>query len=373
MIPEFANESGFNGLLAAFAVVAAMLIAASIAALVFSILMRYSQRDDRDALDTRMLKASRGPVVLSLVIFGVFLGYLLLTNLTHPSFDFFDGHQDYAVRAWLISVVLQASHLGSQLLKALVRWYLARLPEGTPSQVNDRLLGQAKWLTPVVAYSIGALIVLDLLGVAVTPLVAGLGIGGIAVALALQPTLSNVFSGAFMLTEGELNRDDFIELQGGPSGFVVEVSWRSTKIRDRFNNLIMIPNSMMMQSVMTNYYSESKVMAVRVQCGISYQEDLERVEEVALEVATQVRDDVEVAVDDFDPVFRFTSFGESNVDFVVVMRALDRNATFEVSHELIKRLQARFEREGIVINYPVRKLLVPNSNGVPDASPAPLA
>ena len=109
-------------------------------------------------------------------------------------------------------------------------------------------------------------------------------------------------------------------------------------------------------------------MTIIVQCGVSYDSDLEQVEEVALDVAIGVRNDVEAAIDDFDPVVRFTTFGESNIDFVVVIQAEDRLGTFIVKHELIKRLRARFDREGIEINYPVRKLLVPKSEET-DGSP----
>ena len=366
MIPELIRESAPGGLLAVIGVAVSAFIAAGIAHFVFSLLIRYSLRNGRDDLDTRMLRAARGPVVLLVVSLGVFLTYLLMTQLEHPTFQFFDRHDLWAIRVWLVVVIAVASYLGSHLIQELARWYVGRIPQRAASSLNDRLIDQARWIIPIAVYTIGALTALDVIGVAVTPLVAGLGIGGIAAALALQSTLSNVFSGAFMLTEGELNQGDFIELEGGPSGFVVEVSWRSTKIRDRFNNLIMIPNAKMMESVMTNYYSQSKVVTVIVQCGVSYDSDLERVERVATEVAMEVRDDVDAAIDDFDPAVWFTEFGESNIDFMVLMQAEDRPGTFVVRHELIKRLRTRLDREGIEINYPVRKLLVPHTESAED-------
>ena len=365
MIPDFILESGLGGFLTVIGVVLSAFIAAGIAHFIFSRLIKYSRRDGLDTLGTRMLRASRGPVVLFLVTLGILLAYLLMTQLEHPTFHFFDRHDLWAIRVWLVVVIAVASYLGSHIIQELARWYVGRIPQRTVSNLNDRLIGQASWIIPIAVYTIGALTALDVIGIAVTPLVAGLGIGGIAAALALQPTLSNVFSGAFMLTEGELNEGDFIELEGGPSGFVVGVSWRSTKIRDRFNNLIMIPNARMMESVMTNYYSQSRVVTVIVQCGVSYDSDLERVERVAMEVASEVRSDVDVAIDEFDPVVRFTEFGESNIDFMVLMQAEDRPGTFVVRHELIKRLRTRLDREGIEINYPVRKLIVPQ----PDAGP----
>ena len=361
MIPDSVQGSGLGEFLTVIGLAGSIFIVAGIVHFVFSLLIRYSQRDGRDALDTRMLRAFRGPVVLLLVSLGIFLAYLLMTQLDHPTLQFFDRHDLWATRVWLVVVIAMGSYLGSHVIQELVRWHVGRIPQRTVRSLNDRLLAQARWIIPIIIYPIGVLTALNVIGIAVTPLVAGLGIGGIAAALALQPALSNVFSGVFMLTEGELNPGDFIELEGGPSGFVVKLSWRSTKIRDRFNNLIMIPNSRMMESVMTNYYSESQAVTVIVQCGVSYDSDLEKVEKVALEVAGEVRDDVDAAIDEYEPLVWFTAFGESNIDFEVRIQAEDRPGTRIVRHELIKRLRTRLDREGIEINYPVRKLLLPQS------------
>ncbi len=357
MIPEFVNDSAFSGLLAAFGLLAVMCIVAGIAYFALSYLIKISRRNSPDTHYTRILSASQGPAALFLAILGIFLAYLLVAHHADPAFDFANGHSRWTVRVWLITVIIQASYLGSRIVRTLLQWYLDNVAQRTESDLDNRLVPHLSRITPIILYGLAALMALDVIGLAITPLIAGLGIGGIAVALALQPTLSNLFSGMFMVSEGELNEGDFIELDGGPSGFVTDVSWRSTKIRDRFNNLIMIPNSKIMESIMTNYYSQSMAVTIIVPCGISYESDLEQVEKVALEIANGVRDDLEQAVDDFDPVVRFSAFGESNIDFNVIMQANDRIGSFLVKHELIKRLHSKFKQEGIEINYPVRKLV----------------
>ncbi len=196
MVPEF----GSGGFLALIGVAGFALIAAGIAHFVFSLLIRYSQRDGRDVLGTRMLRAFRGPVVLLLVSLGIFLAYPLMTQLELPTFHFFDRHDLWATRVWLVAVIAVGSYLGSHIIQEFVRWHVGRIPRRSASSLNDRLLAQARWIIPIIIYTIGVLTALNVIGIAVTPLVAGLGIGGIAAALALQPTLSNVFSGAFMLT-----------------------------------------------------------------------------------------------------------------------------------------------------------------------------
>ena len=361
MIPEFLHETALNGLIAMVGVVMTGVIAAVATHFVFNAAIAIHARISEKSLaarilNTRLLNACRRPVMLFFVISGFFLAYLLMISLTHPSFDFANGHEQWTVRIWLVIVIVQASYLGTRVVEEFLRWYVENIASLTRSDLDDRLIPMARRVVPITIYAIGALMALDVIGITIAPMLAGLGIAGIAVGLALQPTLSNLFSGMFMLSEGELNEGDFIELDGGPSGFVVDVSWRSTKIRDRFNNMIMIPNSTIMESVMTNYASQSTVVTIMVPCGVSYQSDLDEVERVSLAVANDVRDALEEAVDDFEPLVRFSDFGESNIDFNVIMQASDRSGSFVVKNELIKGLHSRFREEGIEINYPVRKL-----------------
>ena len=359
MLPELESNSVLLTLLYALGVVVVFCILGGIVHLILTAMERYRRRADSNSLAARIVATFKGPAALFFAIIGLLFAYEVLAESDLTTFHLLRDYHDWAIRIWLVIVALEVSYLASHLLQALMLWYVDHIADRTATDLDEKLLPQVRRITPIVIYAIGGLMALDFLGVSITPLVAGLGIGGLAVALAIQPTLSSFLSGTYLITEGELNEGDFIELDNGPSGFVIDVGWRSTKIRDRFNNLIMIPNSKMIESVMTNYYSQSKVMTVLVSCGISYDSDLRHVERVALEVAAGVRDDVDEAQDDYEPLIYFTAFGESNIDFVLLLQAADRAGSFVVRHELIKRLHERFNQEGIEINYPVRKLVTP--------------
>ena len=242
-------------------------------------------------------------------------------------------------------------------------WYIRTIAARTGVALETKLLPPVRRMLPVVIYGVAAMIALDSLDVSISPLLAGFGIGGLAVALAVQAPLGNFFAGTFVVTEGELKRGDFIELDGGPSGYVVEVGWRSTKIRSRFNNLVIIPNSKMVDSIVTNYYSPTPAMNVIVTCGVSYESDLAHVQEVVLDVATKVIAETADAVKTTAPFFGFSEFGDSNIDFFVFVQAKDRTATFVLKSQIIKGIHARFAEEGIDINYPVRRLVYPAGNG----------
>jgi small-conductance mechanosensitive channel len=199
---------------------------------------------------------------------------------------------------------------------------------------------------------IGVLLVLDNLDVQIKPLLTALGVGSLAVALALQPTLSNLFAGLHITLAKPLRIGDFVELENGLQGFIVDIGWRATKLRQGANNIVIVPNARLVEMITKNYSLPEAEQAVTVTLGVAYGSDLERVEAVALEVARDVQNSVLQAVKGFEPSVQFHTFAASSIDFNVVLRvgALpDRGA---VVHAFVKRLKVRFEHEGIEIPYP---------------------
>ena len=186
---------------------------------------------------------------------------------------------------------------------------------------------------------------------------AGLGIGGIAVALAVQPTLSNFFAGTYVLTEGALKEGDFIEIEGGIAGYVSSVGWRSTKVRDRFNNLVIIPNSKMAESVVTNFYSPETAINLIITSGVAYEENLENVESTVKATLKQLLNDSENVANNTEPRFGFSEFGDSNINFWIFMQAKDWPASFQLKSEIIKSVHSSFAKKGITINYPTRRII----------------
>jgi len=197
-------------------------------------------------------------------------------------------------------------------------------------------------------------VLLDYLGISISPMIAGLGLSGLAVALALQPTLGNFFAGTQIVSDQLVRVGDYIELDSGAKGYVVDVGWRSTRVRTTFNNLTIIPNSRLVDSIVTNYHGPEMELAVIVESGVSYSSDLAQVEDVALAVAREIIEELPEAIKTREPWFAYEEFGDSNINFWVWLYATDRLGSFRVKNELIKRLHARFAEEGITINYPVR-------------------
>ena len=215
---------------------------------------------------------------------------------------------------------------------------------------------------------LGMFIIFKALKVDLTPMLAALGIGGLAVALALQDPLGNFFSGLHILASSEIRPGDYLKLDSGDEGFVTDISWRTATIRTQSNNTVLIPNLKLSQAIITNFHLNEQQLSVPVELGVSYDSDLEKVEKITIEVAKSVLKDVPGGVPEFKPDFRFTKFGDSSIDLKVILRARDFNYQYPIKTEFIKRLHKRYGEEGIEIPYPMRNLYIrkPNLNAKND-------
>ncbi len=216
----------------------------------------------------------------------------------------------------------------------------------------------------IVIILLGGLLILNHLGISITPILTTLGIGGLAVALALQDTLSNLFAGMYIALDNQIKVGDYIKLDSGEEGYVEDIGWRVTKIRQLPNNMVLIPNSKLAQAKIVNYELPSRDLAVLVQVGVHYNSDLEKVERVTCEVAKEVMQTVPGGVPEFDPFIRYHTFGDFSINFTVILRAKTFVDRYLVTHEFIKRLHKRYNEEGIVIPFPITAVNYTQENPV---------
>ncbi|MFQ3675426.1 MAG: mechanosensitive ion channel family protein [Endomicrobiia bacterium] len=209
-------------------------------------------------------------------------------------------------------------------------------------------------LTKVVIWAMGGLIILQTMGISITPVLTALGVGGLAVALALQPTLTNLFSGLHIILSRQIRTGDYIKLNSGEEGFVVDITWKNTTIRALPNNLIIIPNSTLASAIIINYDLPETEMSVIVQVGVSYASDLEKVEKVTIEVAREVLKTVTGGVSTFEPFIRYHTFSDFSINFSVILRAKQFVDQYLIKHEFIKKLHQRYKQENIEIPFPIR-------------------
>ena len=213
-------------------------------------------------------------------------------------------------------------------------------------------------LARIAVVLLGGLLVLNALNISVTPLLTALGVGGLAVALALQDTLGNLFAGLQIVASRQIRPGDYLLLEGGQEGTVVDIAWRTTTLRTQAGNLVIVPNSMLGKAIVTNYRLPAEALSVLIEFGVSYDADLEHVERVAAEVALDVMHELQPSLADPAPAVRFKQFGESQITGVAILRVPDYGDQYPLRSAFIKRLSARFADEGIHFPYPARTVHV---------------
>jgi small-conductance mechanosensitive channel len=248
-----------------------------------------------------------------------------------------------------LSIMLTITMGLANVSDRLLAYFLKRAE--LPISVTSLFLGVVK----AVVYVLGVLIMLNYLGISIAPIITALGVGGLAMALALQDTLSNLFAGMNIMAEQTIRVGDFVRLETGQEGYVEDISWRTTRIRMLPNNMVIVPNNKLSQSVLTNYHLPVRQMVLQVPVSVSYASDPDVVERVLLEEVHQAASEMPGLLADPAPLIRFLpGFGESSLHFSLLCHIREIGDQNPVLAALNLRILKRFRKEGIKFPYPTR-------------------
>ena len=304
----------------------------------FRLLRRWHRRTSNVVFEV-LMESLRGPIIIWALIFGIY--FALESASLPPRPEYYLSKSLFAL--WIISFTIMATHFAG----AIVRLYGRRNEGEMPATSLTKNLAQ------IGVASIGLAILLRDLGISITPLVTALGVSGLAVALALQDTLGNLFGGFYVTIAGQVRLGDYIKLNSGEEGYIVDISWRSTTLRMLSNNMIIVPNSKLAQAIVTNYNLPEKRMNVQVQVGVSYDSDADHVERVLIETAKAAIGEVPGMAPDGEPTARLIpGFGDSALQFQLNVAINEFAQQYVVQHELRKRILRRFREEKIDMPYP---------------------
>jgi len=234
-----------------------------------------------------------------------------------------------------------------------------RLSRGPGQQIASGTLFAS--VSQAVIIALGALFTLSALGIEVTPLLTALGVGGLAVALALQPPLANLFSGIQLVASRQIRPGDYIALPTGQEGFVEDINWRSISIRESANNLVVVPNTVLAQELFINYRLPEPHVAARVPLRVAYGSDLEFVERLATEAVAMVSEDDDVGASR-DASVRVIEFADTTVNLTVtffVRRVIDQE---RAKSEFLRRFYELMRKHQI--GSPITNAVVPPGRAV---------
>jgi small-conductance mechanosensitive channel len=215
-------------------------------------------------------------------------------------------------------------------------------------------------LARIIIISVGVLIILQSLGISITPLLTAMGVGGLAISLALKDTLSDFFAGLHILLSQKVKPGDFVELDSGHMGYVQNITWRHTILMERTNNEVTVPNAKISAAIVKNYDKGDPSFSIRVAVGVSYESDLDHVVKITEEVASNVIAQIDGAKKDAPAVVRCFQFGPSSVDLKVYFRGEKYGDQHPIIDEFIRQIHKRFKSENIEIPFPIRTLIHKN-------------
>jgi len=237
----------------------------------------------------------------------------------------------------VISVTLFLARLAGKLINAYLAKESVNAPSGTIF-VN---------LARLVIWAIGLTFVLGALGVQIGPLVASLGVVGIAVSLGLQDTLANFFAGLQITLSRQIQPSQYIRLATAQEGLVTDVTWRNTTMLSPNNNLVVVPNAVVATSLVTNFTAGDEEHVEAIPFTVAFGSDLEAVRGVALKVAGEVRDRHAAAVKEFEPSCGFRAFAPEGITASVTIRVKRFQDRLPVVSELIERLHFELAEIGV--------------------------
>jgi small-conductance mechanosensitive channel len=261
----------------------------------------------------------------------------------------------------LVLLILSMTLAAARIAGAAVRHY------GSTSSGVVPGTSLTQNIVSMVVASIGLLILLNSLGITITPILTAMGVGGLAVALALQDTLANLFAGFYVSLSGQIRIGDYVRLDTGHEGTVADIGWRAVTIRAMQNNMIIVPNSKLAQAIVTNFHLNEARMSLRIEVGVSYDSDPDHIEAILLDEARLAIGQVDNLLGDPAPVVRFMpGFGDSSLGFTLIVQIAQFTDQFPIQHELRKRIFKRFRAEGIEIPFPIRTLYIRKEGGEAD-------
>ena len=275
--------------------------------------------------------------VLPVLLIGALhatLGSLALPRNLHTVLGRILGIANLALGLYLIA----------QLSLTLLERLTARSEAG--QRVGEQVMTMAR-VTLVVIF--GALL-LDNLGVHLTALVTTLGIGSLAVALALQDTLGNFFAGLYLKADRPVRPGDYVRVDTGDEGTVMHIGWRSTRLQTLANNTVVLPNERLSKAVVTNYNLPDPEVSVDVRVTVAYDADLERVERLMLEAARRARAEQDALLDDPPPAVRLIpGFGGKGLELTLNVRVREFRDRPGVEDALRRHILGLFRTDAIKI------------------------
>ena len=305
-------------------------------------------------------RALRGVPIYLCVVIGLY--WSVTTSDLPPGLERIFSYVLFAM------IVFSITRVFERTLSGFIRMKFSGSNDMTQSTLLDTIFR-------VAIYASGALIILDYFNISIAPIMAAMGVGGMALTFGLRESLENIFAGLQLIISKQLRVNDYIKLSTGDEGRVIDINWRYiTVMPPTESNVVVIPNKVIANAVTTNFSQPRDDIVLVVPIGVSYDSDLDLVERVTVEVARELQIKIDGYEPHFDaegidrnklaPAVRYQAFNDSSIDFNAVMHVQTFTNQYLLKHEFIKAITKRYREEGINIPFPIRTLDLPDDKKI---------
>ncbi|MGM0771591.1 MAG: mechanosensitive ion channel family protein [Halobacteriota archaeon] len=330
---------------AALILLSSVIIAYLIDVVFKKVVLHYTSRT-RFEIDDLVIRALKRPIYYTVILMGAFLALSIVVGAESNLWIFNDILLTILALVWIFTLISLNRILFDNVLPSVVK--------KTETKVDDEVLPLLKGLSDIVIGLIGIGLILEgVWGVNVVPLFASAGIVGIAIAFAAKDAISQFFGGLSIYYDKPFKNGDRIEIGEGQIGIVEEVGIRSTRILDLYNNMIIIPNSIIANNKVINYTSPQPHMMLKIMIGVVYGSDVAKVKRVLMDIARSI----DLVLDYPEPSVRFDNHGDFSLDFALILWVKYPSDKFSVINEVNTLIDSEFRKEEIDIPFPTYTIL----------------
>ena len=299
-------------------------------------------------VDDDIVLALRNPASLLILLVGFKLFFVELWSVYG-----FQRYVDFTLDSVIIMVTI---FTGVKILNIMIEGWGLIWAQRTKSSLDDQLLRLLHQVVTGIAYVFGVLWILSIWGIEIGPLLAGLGIGGLAIAFALQPTLANIFGGVSLILDKTIKVGDVVKLSSGESGAVYDIGIRSTRIKTWTNQILVIPNSKLVDSMVINYNQPDRTIRIDLLFGVAYGSNIDKVVKIAMDTLKGEKFVLK------DPAAKcwFMNMADSALEFKMMFYVDDLSNKWTTHQSVIKKLYNALNKNKINIPFPQREIWVHN-------------
>ncbi|MBW3019365.1 mechanosensitive ion channel family protein [Candidatus Woesearchaeota archaeon] len=297
--------------------------------------------------DDILLDLLEKPFVIYLTVLFVYIGFQFLKFPDYPKIPAYFGHIIY------LCVAVNTAWLFARIIRTLIEEYVAPMASRTKTDLDDTLIPILKKLAVFIIYAIAAIMVLNHFGQDIGALLAGLGIGGLAFALAAKDLLANIFGSVTILTDKPFSIGQRIKINGF-DGFVREINVRTTRVETMEGNMLYIPNAKFTDSMLENV-SKEKARKIVMNIGVTYDTSNAKMKK-AVDIIQKILD-TQKSLKEGSLVY-FTEFGDSALNILVIYWITDKDNILPIKHDINMKIKEQLEKAKIDMAFPTQTIHV---------------